>query len=118
MVTPLGLLVAIIVACLVLSALMIFLMIAESPSPAWCRRLNISSVVFGVLMVAFGVLQFSIGRKAEETGRPSYYRTAPVTPAQSYAAGVGFVILGIAATVVAVVHRKKGPDDASTRPTI
>lgn len=116
--TPLGLLIAIVVACVVFSALMIFVMVAASPTPAWYRRLNVGSVAAGLFMVLFGLFEFAIARKAEKTGKPSYYRGAPVTSAQSYAAAAGFVTLGLTAAVVALLHRKRRSDDVSTPPTI
>lgn len=103
--TPLSLLVAIIVFCVVASALMILLMILSSPTPAWYRRLNFGSVVFGLFMIAFGIFQVSIAREDERTHQVSYYRGAPVTPAQSYAAGIALICLGTAAAVSALLHR-------------
>ena len=107
MLTPAGLLILIIVACVVCSALMIFVMIVASPTPAWYRRFNIGSAVAGLLMVLFGVFQFTIARKSAETGRPSYNKGAPVTAAQSYTAAAGFVTLGAVLTVFALLQRKR-----------
>lgn len=114
---PLELLFAIIVLCVACIALMILVMIAASPTPAWYRRLNLGSVAMGLVMVAFGVFQFSMARNSEQSGRPSRYRGAPVTPAQSYAVAIGFVVLGSAAAVAGLIYRKRGPDDTSTSPT-
>ena len=118
MVTPLGLLIAIIVTCVLCSAVLILVMVAASPTSTWYRRLNVGTVVAGLLMVLLGLFEFTIARKAEKTGRPSYNRGAPVTPAQSYAAAVGLVMLGSAAAVVALLHRKRNSDHASTPPPI
>ncbi|MFZ1219280.1 MAG: hypothetical protein WAO00_08300 [Chthoniobacterales bacterium] len=112
MVTPLALLIAIIVFCVVVSALMILVMLLASPTPAWYRRLNFGSVVFGLFMVAFGIFQISIARKGEQTHRVSYYRGAPVTPSQSYAAGIGLISLGAIAAVSALLHRQTMPNDS------
>ena len=116
--TPLALLLAVIAVCAVCSTVMILVMVADSPTPAWYRRLNLGSIVAGLAMVGYGVFQFSVARKSEESGRPSHYKGAPVTATQRYVAGVGFVVLGSAAAMIAVLQRKRGSDDASTRPTI
>lgn len=116
--TPLGLLIAIVVACVVCSALLIFVMVAASPTPACYRRLNVGTVGAGLLIVLFGLFEFSIARKAEKGGKLSYHRGAPVTSAQRYAAAAGFVTLGLAAAVVALLHRKRRSGDVSTPPSI
>ncbi len=118
MVTPLGLLIAIIVACVVCSALMIGLMLADAPRPAWYRRFNIGSIALGLSLVLFGAFQFSIARRSEETGRPSYNRGAPVAAGQSYAAAAGFIAAGAALAVVALRQRKRCSDDDLVPPTI
>ena len=118
MVTPLGLLIAIIVACVVCSALMIALMLADAPRPAWYRRFNVGAIALGLSLVLFGVFQFSIARRTETTGRPSYNRRAPVTAGQSYAAAAGFVAAGVAVAVVAVRQRKRCLDETTVPPTI
>ena len=107
MVTSLGLLIAIIVGCVVCSALMIALMMADAPRRAWYRRFNIGAVAAGLLMVLFGLFQVTIARRSEKTGRPSYNRRAPVTAAQSYAAAVGFVAVGIATAVFSITAAEK-----------
>ena len=85
MVTPLGLLIAIIVLCVVCSALMILVMIAASPTPAWYRRLNFGSIAMGLVMVAFGVFQFSIARESEECQQACRLRLECL-PSGAYAA--------------------------------
>ncbi|HKP02041.1 MAG TPA: hypothetical protein VJU77_01650 [Chthoniobacterales bacterium] len=105
--TPLSALIAIIVVCFAAISLMMFVMILASPTPAWYRRLNFGSIVFGVFMVAFGVFNLFEARENERTHRLSYYRgSAPVTPAQSYAIGILCIGLGTFAVLSAIVHRR------------
>ncbi len=111
--TPLSVLIAIIVVCVIVSLLMILVMALASPTPPWYRRLNCGSIVFGLFMVAFGIFEVSISRRGERTHQVSYYRGAPVTPAQSYAAGVGFICLGTIASVTAFIYRKSPWTDSS-----
>src|ERR1043166_10172580 len=93
--TPLSALIAIIAVCCAAISLMLFVMIRASPTPAWYRRLNFRSVLFGVFMVALGVFHLFEARENERTHRLSYYRGAgPITPAQSYAIGIGCIGLG------------------------
>jgi uncharacterized membrane protein len=107
MVKPISLLIGIALVCLAASGLMLLVMILASPTPAWYRRLNFGSIAFGTFMVLVGFLEIGVARTNEQRHQVSYYRgAAPVTPAQGYAAGIGFIVLGTIAAVGAIVHRK------------
>jgi hypothetical protein len=72
----------------------------------------------GLLMITMGFVEYTFTRRAESTQQMSYYKGAPVTPPQGYAAAVGFVVLGTVTTLIAIVHGRSDPDDSPRPPTI
>ena len=108
MLTPRGIFIAIAVGCLIASAAMVIFMIIGSPGRTWHRRLDKGAIAFGILMVAFGIWEFTVYRRAEREHRILHYKRAPVTPAQGYAASVLFVAVGSITVVIALLHGRSG----------
>jgi hypothetical protein len=95
---------AIAVGCLLASAFMSVRLLIGSFRQPWHRHLDRSSLAFGVFMVLFGLFEYHIGRQNEHMHRVHYSRGAPVTPTQDYLAAFGFTALGLATSIIAIVH--------------
>lgn len=89
---------------------MLLIMLLGSPQRTWHRRLDKSSIAFGLFTIAVGVFEFTIQRQAQREHRILHYKRAPVTPAQGYAAAVGFLVLGTITVVTALVHGRAASD--------
>jgi hypothetical protein len=72
----------------------------------------------GLFMITMGFMEYTFTRRAESTHQMRYYKGAPMTPFQGYAAAVGFVALGTATTLIAIVHGRDVSDDSPRPPTI
>ena len=105
---------AIAVGCFLASAFMLGRVLIRSPRRPWHQHLDKSSLVFGVFMVLFGLFEYHIGRENERMHRVHYNRGASVTPTQDYLAAFGFTALGLATSVIAVVH---GRADSNQSPS-
>ena len=55
-------------------------------------------------MVLFGLFEYHTGRENERAHRVHYHRGAVVTPTQDYLAAFGFTAVGVATSIIAVVH--------------
>ena len=55
-------------------------------------------------MITMGLMEYTFTRRAENSHQVRYYKRAPVTPAQSYAAAAGFTVLGAMTVVTAILH--------------
>ena len=112
------LVIAISLGCLLACALMLARMLIASPRRPWHRHLDKGSLAMGVFMIAIGFMEYTVTRRAESTHQMQYYKRAPVTPPQGYAAAVGFVVLGAVTMFIAIVHGRSDPDDSPRPPTI
>ena len=102
---------AIAVGCLLASVFMLIRMLTGSPRQPWHRHLDKSSLAAGVFMVLFGLFQYHIGRENDRLHRVHYYRRAPVTPTQDYLAAFGFTALGVATSIIAIVHGRQDSNE-------
>jgi len=103
---------AIAIGCLLASAFMLVRMLKGLPRRPWHRHLDKSSLAFGVLMVLFGLFVYHTGRENERMHRVHYYRGAPVTATQDYLAAFGFTVLGLATSIIAIVHGRVDSDQS------
>ena len=103
---------AIAVGCLLASAFMLVRMLIRSARRPWHGHLDKSSLAAGVFMVLFGLFEYHIGRENERMHREHYHRRAPVTPTQDYLAAFGFTALGLATSVIAIVHGRSDSDQS------
>jgi len=63
-------------------------------------------------MVLFGLFEYHIGRENERMRRVHYHRGAPVTPTQDYLAAFGFIAVGLAPSISAIVHGRANSDQS------
>jgi len=103
---------AIAIGCFLASAFMLVRMLIRSPRRPWHRHFDKSSLAVGVLMVLFGLFEYHIGRENERMRRVHYHRGAPVTPTQDYLAAFGFIALGLATSIIAIVHGRANSDQS------
>jgi uncharacterized membrane protein len=118
MVTLRVMIIAIALACLLACALMLTRMLIASPRRPWHRHLDKGSLAMGLFMIIMGFGEYTFTRRAESTHTLRYYKGAPMTPFQGYAAAVGFVVLGAATTLIAIVHGRDVSDESPRPPII
>jgi uncharacterized membrane protein len=118
MVTLRVMIIAIALACLLACALMLTRMLIASPRRPWHRHLDKGSLAMGLFMIIMGFGEYTFTRRAESTHTLRYYKEAPMTPFQGYAAAVGLVVLGAATTLIAIVHGRDVSDESPRPPAI
>ena len=118
MVTPRLFIIAIGLGCLIACAVMLARLLIGSSRRPWHRHLDKGSLAMGLLMITMGFVEYTFTRRGESTHQMRYYKGAPVTPPQGYAAAVGFVVLGTFTTLIAIMHGRSDPDESSLPPTI
>jgi len=103
---------AIAVGCLLASSFMLVRMLVRSSRRPWHRHLDKSSLAFGVFMILFGLFEYHKGRENQRMHRVHYHRGAPVTPTQDYLAAFGFIAVGLATSIIAIVHGRVDSDQS------
>jgi len=63
-------------------------------------------------MVLFGLFEYHMGRENKRMHRVHYYRGAEVTPTQDYLVAFGFVALGLATSIIVIIHGRADPDQS------
>jgi len=110
MLTPRSVFAAIAVGCLLASTFMLNRILVRSACRPWHRHLDKSSLAAGVVMVLFGLFMYNTGRENERRHRVHCHGGAPVTPTQDYLAAFGFTALGLATSLIAIVHGRTDSD--------
>jgi hypothetical protein len=95
---------AITIGCLLASAFMLVRILIRSARRPWHRHLDKSALAFGIFTVLFGLFEYHIAQENIRMHRVHYYRGGVVTPTQDYLAAFGFTALGLATSIIAVVH--------------
>ena len=103
---------AIALGCILASAFMLVRVLTRSARRPWHRHLDKSSFAAGVVMVLFGLSVCHTGRENERMHRVHYHRGAPVTPTQDYLAAFGLTALGLATSLIAIVHGRTDSDQS------
>ena len=70
----------------------------------------------GLFLIAFGVWEFTVTQQAERRHQLRHHRGGLVTPAQGYAAAVGFAVLGAFTVALAVVDGRSSSDETRDPP--
>lgn len=112
MLTSRAIFTAIAVGCILASTFMLVRVLIRSPRRPWHRHLDKSSLAFGVFMALFGLFEYHTGRENDRMHQVHYHRGAPVTPMQDYLAAFGFIALGLATSVIAIVHGRVDSDQS------